>query len=745
MGRTTLKNAGWIVAGVLVGLCAAAPAMAAPKKAVRHPPLPQARPVLHASAAPKLLRVVPLPRTRPPAPVAAYAEVNVGLRSATLSSPTRIKPLLRPVSGPFAIARTASTSAADRAALKTVIEAARKGKDAEADAAEKTIQDPVARKLAEWVILRSDNTSPGFERYARFVNANPEWPHAPLFRRRAENALWNDQVSDAGVIAFFANVKPTTAKGRYMLAHALLNRGDRAGAAALVRQAWRYQDSSAEVESKVLDMFGGLLTRADNKARMDQRFYQDDTEAGLREAKRLGGSELAIAHAWTAVIKRTRNAPALLNEVPAAARHDPGYIFARVLWLRHENKLKEAAQLMLSAPHDADSVVDPDQWWRERRILVRDLLDHQDPRTAYKIAVEAATPKRPYYRVDKYFTAGWIALRFLHDAKTAAALFAHIARGTNNPHALSRGGYWQGRAAEAMGRHREAKKFYEMAATHTATYYGQLARARLGLSSLGLRGPPEFTPEERRILSNLEVVRAAQLLYALDQRDMLASIFAEIGESGHDIAGMAMLAEIAAKHDDGRAMVLLGEYALGRGLPLDYFAFPTFGLPHYKPIAPPLASAVAYSIARQESHFNQKVVSSAHAMGLMQVTPDACKDTAKRYKVHYSRARLLSDPIYNMQMGAAELSNLLEGYNGSYLLTFAAYNAGRGRVKQWMGVYGDPRDPKVDPVDWVERLPFSETRNYVMRVMENLQVYRARFGGGGKLKIEADLYRGRLN
>ena len=401
--------------------------------------------------------------------------------------------------------------------------------------------------------------------------------------------------------------------------------------------------------------------------------------------------------------------------------------------------------MMLTAPRDAESVVDSDQWWRERRILVRDLLDRHEPKTAYRLAVEAVTPARRVYRVDKYFTAGWIALRFLHDAKTAAALFAHIPQGTDNPYALSRGGYWQGRAAEAMGQHAQAKKFYHVAAMHTATYYGQLARARLGLSQLGLRGPPEFTHQERGVLGNLEVVRAAELLYALDQRDMLASIFAEIGQSGHDIAGMAMLAEVAAKHHDGRAMVLLGEYALNRGLPLDYFAFPTVGLPDYKPIAPPLDPAVTYSIARQESHFNQKVVSAAHAMGLMQVTPEACKDTAQRYKVSYSRSRLLSDPIYNMQMGAAELSNLLHGYNGSYLLTFAGYNAGRGRVQQWVGVYGDPRDPHVDPVDWVERLPFSETRNYVMRIMENLQVYRARFGGSGKLMIEADLYRGRTN
>ena len=280
------------------------------------------------------------------------------------------------------------------------------------------------------------------------------------------------------------------------------------------------------------------------------------------------------------------------------------------------------------------------------------------------------------------------------------------------------------------------------AAQYTAAYYGQLARARLGLKDLGLRGPPVFTQQEHEALKNLEIVRAAEILYTLGERDMLASIYAELGESGTDVAGMAMMGELAAKNGDGRAMVFLGEYAYGRGLPLDYYAYPTVGLPDYQPIAPPIEAAVAYSIARQESHFNQKVVSSANAMGLMQVTPAAGIDTAAKFKVTYNRERLLKDPVYNMQMGAAELSNLFTGYNGSYILTFAGYNAGRGRVKQWIAAYGDPRDPRIDPVDWVERIPIAETRNYVARIMENLQVYRARFGGGTKLVIEADLKRG---
>jgi soluble lytic murein transglycosylase len=723
-------------------------------------PLPRPRPPIQAGKqaavtipAKPTSSTAPLPQRRPsvtsvPANnggLSSFAQANVGLRGAIPETRAFFKPLARPTSGPFAIAPTAATSEADIAAVKRVIEAARKGKEAEANAAEASISDPVARKLAEWVILRSDNTNPTFQRYAAFVEANPSWPHSPLFRRRAENALWNDGVDDRTVRAFFARQQPATAKGRYMLARTLLAQGDRDGAAALVRYAWRNDDASAEVEKRVLEMFGGMFTSADHKARMEQRFYADDVAAGLRASERLGGDQVAIGKARAAVLRRAGNAKALLDAVPASAQNDAGYIFARVQWLRLNNKPEDAGRLILTAPKNPQVLYNLDQWWLERRLLVRQLLDGRDAHAAYSVAREAAPPMKGFYRVDAHFTAGWVALRYLHDPKTAAEHFARISEGTENPHALSRAGYWQGRAAEAMSQHEQAKAFYESAAQYTATYYGQLARARLGLRDLGLRGPPVFTPQEHNVLSNLEVVRAAQILYTLGERDMIASIYAEIGESGTDIAGLAILGELAGKNGDGRAMLLLGEYAYARGLPLDYYAYPTVGLPDYQPIAPPIETAVAYSIARQESHFNQKVVSSAYAMGLMQVTPAAGIDTAAKYKVTYNRDRLLKDPVYNMQMGAAELSNLFSGYNGSYILTFAGYNAGRGRVKQWIAAYGDPRDPRVDPVDWVERIPISETRNYVARIMENLQVYRARFGGGSKLVIEADIKKGGAN
>jgi soluble lytic murein transglycosylase len=223
---------------------------------------------------------------------------------------------------------------------------------------------------------------------------------------------------------------------------------------------------------------------------------------------------------------------------------------------------------------------------------------------------------------------------------------------------------------------------------------------------------------------------------------MAWTMMADLGDKSSDVGVLAMLAELTAKYRDARGMLLLGKLALARGHALDHAAFPTIGVPDYQPIGPAIEPAIVYSIVRQESWFNPKTVSSANALGLMQVTPPAGRYVTKKFNATFDQKRLLTDMVYNVQIGAAELGDLIRDYRGSYIMTFAAYNAGRGRVREWVGRYGDPRDPKVDPIDWVERIPFSETRNYVQRVMENVQVYRVRFGGTSRLLIEADLRRG---
>jgi soluble lytic murein transglycosylase len=509
-----------------------------------------------------------------------------------------------------------------------------------------------------------------------------------------------------------------------------------------VREAWRNDNFSDDLESLAIDVFRDLITAADHKARMDMRLYAEDVDGGLRSANRAGGNALVIAKARIGVIKKAGNAGALLDAVPADAHRDVGYIFSRAQYLRRADKADEAAELILSIPPDHGQMLDSDQWWVERRLVARKLIDLGDVKGAYRIARDAAIPSKDNYRAESQFTAGWIALRFLNDPATALVHFAKVGQGNSNPITLSRAGYWQGRAAEALGRNNEARAHYEAAARYSTAYYGQIARARLGHKDIVVRPAPEPMPERRDTAARLEVAHAIELLYAIDERDLIAGSLADLGERSTDVAALAAIGDVAARSKDARAMLLLGKSALGRGLPLEHYAFPTIGLPDYRAIGPEIEPAVAYAIARQESTFNPKIISSARAMGLMQVTPEAARYVTKKFSAPYDEKRLMSDQIYNVQLGAAELGDLIVDYRGSYILTFAGYNAGRGRVKEWIARYGDPRDPKVDPIDWVEQIPFSETRNYVQRVLENLQVYRVRFGGSSKLLIEADLHRG---
>jgi soluble lytic murein transglycosylase len=652
--------------------------------------------------------------------------------------------LAAPIASPrFAAATTDHTSGIDVAQLKEAVAAARNRNIAQASELQKTITDPLARKVVEWMILRSDESeSIELSRYTAFLAENSSWPSIGLLRRRAEATLWADRLDPAYVRAFFAKDRPLTTKGKFALARALLLQGDRAGAQALVREAWRNDPFQSDLETIALDVFKDLITPADHKARMDMRLYAEDAEGGLRAANRAGGNAPAIARARIAVIKKAANAKALLDAVPADARSDVGLIFSRVQLLRRGEKASEAAQLILSVPQDHGQAIDADQWWIERRLIGRKLLDAGDAKTAYRIARDAALPSRENYRGEQQFTAGWIALRYLKDPATALGHFAKIAHATHNPITLARSGYWQGRAAETLGRKEEARAHYEAAARYSTAYYGQIARARLGYKDIVVRAPPEVPVERREQLARLEVVRAMELLYAIGERDLVAFALADLGERSSDAVALAAIGEVAARHEDARAMLLLGKAALGRGLPLDHYAFPAMGIPEYRAIGPALDLAVVYAIARQESTFNPKTVSSARAMGLMQVTPAAARYVAQKFHAPYDEKRLLSDQVYNVQLGAAELADLFADYRGSYLLTFAGYNAGRGRVKEWIAKHGDPRDPKVDPIDWVEQIPFAETRNYVQRVLENLQVYRVRFGGSAKLLIEADLRRG---
>jgi len=627
----------------------------------------------------------------------------------------------------------------DAFSAKLAIAAYRRGDLALGDAYASTAETETGRAALEWVAIRMDSHGAGFKRITAFLKVHPDWPSAPWLRRLSEEALYADKQGMGLISSYFSKANPATIPGRLALARLDRNEGRTEDAAALVRAVWREGEFGAAFEARVIAEFGGLLGTADHKFRADRAFYREDRGRLMRAAARAGGDEVALAKAEAAVLEGAHNAEALLGALPEKLKADPSYLFARIHLLRRMDKpekLAEAARLMLSAPRDPALLVDGDAWWVERRLIARKLLDEGHPEMAYRICAEHSAVSAEM-RIEAEFHAGWIALRFLDDPTRAAPHFATAAAIAAMPASVARAAYWQGRTAQALGDAAAAESAYAQAAVHSTTYYGQLARAKLHLNDLALRETRRLATGEERDL----VIRVAEFLYAMGERDLALPLVSDAARGLTDIAQMAALGKVVENGHDARAALILGKIATQRGYPLDDFAFPTFGVPYYQPVAHSADRSIVYAIARQESAFAQTATSTAGAKGLMQLMPATARRTAEHEGIPLDMSKLNTDGSLNARIGAAHLGELLSEMRGSYALTFAAYNAGGKRVKEWIAEHGDPRHSDVDPVDWIERIPIAETRDYVQRIIENMQVYRARFGHAAPPIDEAELAR----
>ena len=599
----------------------------------------------------------------------------------------------------------------------------RKASVAQGDEFSNTVSNPLLRVALEWVAVRFDPREAGIERLQAFVAMHPGWPNTPWLNRRIEELEVSAIHGPAAVLARFDGKRPLTLFGRLALARAELATGNPLEAAIVVRDIWRNEDVDAGEETAILKEFGALIARDDHKFRADRLLYKEQVQPALRAAALAGPDVKLLASARAAVINQSSAADAAIAAVPKSLANDTGLTFARIQKARRAGRIGDAADLMVSATHDPALLVNGDEWWVERRLIARKLLDAGDPSRAYAICSgHGATSDAS--TIEAEFHAGWIALRFLGDAKTAAAHFARAAASAGTPISRARVAYWQARAAEAGGDGEGAAKLYALAADEPISFYGQLAGARIGRTAIDLRQPATTVGgDDRR-----EAIRVVEQLYGLGERDVALPLALEIAKTETSDAQLAALARILTEANDARATLRVGKLATQRGQALDETAFPTFGIPGYQPLGNSADRAVVYAIARQESEFDPRSVSSAGAKGLMQLIASTARQTATKFGVGFDDTRLLSDAAYNAQIGAAHLGQLLAQQRGSYILTFAAYNAGSGRVQEWIETYGDPRKPGVDPIDWIERIPFTETRNYVQRVYENMQIYRSRFG-----------------
>ena len=670
------------------------------------------------------------------APAAQPASTGIPSQTPQMDFVSILKPLLN-----------YEISAADEANLKEAIRLAFKG-DSGAQALTAKIKDDAARKLAIWYAYKSGGGDVSADAIEQFRLANPQWPGQDELRERAETALLLDDATPEEVKTFFKDSPPVTGAGKAALGGATLPDNE-AEARVLVVSAWRDYQLNAAVEKKILARFGTMLTADDYRARVDRLLYPDNqsaAEAALRVSKLLSAQEQKKIAARIAVLKRGSNAGKLLDALPASATQgDVGLLFNRIQWLRRKDRDEEAWKMLLDAPTEPDKLLDLQNWWVERRVNCRAALNAGKPQIAYEIAAEHG-PLTGDALVESEFLAGWIALRFLSEPRPALGHFIALRAAAKSSKHVALAEYWLGRTALAVGDRGNALVHFHAAAKYPQYFYGQLGRQALDAKPATLEVTPTKLPTQADINNFFanDAVRAIGIALAADMDQVTPQFYLALSRKLTNPAEVVLLAELARLSGNPQISLRLSKIAFNRDLPVGDYALPIGVMPEIKSLlAERVDPALVHALSRQESEFNAGAKSPVGASGLMQLMPGTAKAVAKAYKVKFQAAQL-TNPAYNMQLGEAHLGALIDSYSGSYFLSLAAYNAGGGRVQEWMKAFGDPRDPDVDPIDWIERIPFTETREYVVKIMETVQLYRSRLAGPKEaLQLVQDLDRGR--
>ncbi|QEX16719.1 lytic transglycosylase [Hypericibacter terrae] len=596
-------------------------------------------------------------------------------------------------------------------------------------------KEKLPAKMIQWLDLIRPGPGRSFDEITRFMRDNPDWPGQISLQQAGERAMPADY-GIAETLAWFKGRKPQTIEGTIALGRAYAASGLRDDAARVVRAGWIELSINPDKEQAYLDQFGSFLRPQDHLARLDHLLWAGDADDARRAMARVDDDHRKLAEARIRLMTGGPNVDNVVAAVPKSLQNDPGLIYDRARFKRRNDDDVGAAAL-LDPPPPTNPY--PVLMWKEYEYAARHALERGDISVAYRLA-EAHGADDGAVFADGEFLAGWIALRFLNEFKTGYDHFTRLYAGVGSAISKGRGAYWAGRAAEEMGEKALAQEWYKKAAESLSSYYGQLAAQRLGTAD-GLSFPrlPKITNEGKAKFEKLELVRLVRMLGELDEADRCRSFLLRLTERAKEPAEYRMIADLAddiGRRDYG---VAVAKQARTQGVELLDYLYPMQALP----AGDNPEDALILAVIRQESAFDQKATSSAGALGLMQLMPRTAKQIAKKLQLPYSDAKLTKDPSYNIKLGRAYLGDLVNGFDGSYILAIASYNAGPARVQSWMSEFGDPRDRGVDAIDWIETIPFSETRNYVQRVLENLQVYRHRLNGKTEiaLSLEQDLGR----
>lgn len=645
-------------------------------------------------------------------------------------------------------------SAEDAKRIKEAVSAASKANMVRFLELKAEVSDPVAIKLLDWVRLRYGYGEAA--EFRAFLDANPLWPDRTMLTQRMEEALFTQGGSASSIKEIFKTTPPQTGIGKAALASAYLAEGNKEEARRHAADAWRNYQMPGTLETGFLERFRDLLSAADHKWRFDRMVTDDVRWEGNRKDRAafaarvvplLPAAEQAKAKARLAVFNKAGNA----KELMAALTDDPkdtGLAYHRIQLLRKADKHEEAAKLILSYSPDPEKIAELDEWWAERRQIAYQLLKQKKFKAAYEL-VKDAGPLSVNPLKEQTFMAGWLAFRRLKDNAAAERHFNDLAKAADGPLSRAKAAYWLGRVADARKDKDAARAAYESAAKEPDTFHGQLAMKAIDPKRTRLEITPPKLPSDAQIkkFNDLDAVKAVVLakkagLSREYTRGFLTSL--RIGLPSEEEAGM--IAHLAESIGDTQMALRVAKSAIARGDNLITYGYPLHPFPAYTPLRDPPELAFLLGIARQETEFEPQTVSGAGAKGLLQVMTITAKHICRDYKIKCDIPRLLSDKSYNAMIASAYIADRMEEFGGSYVLGLAGYNAGPGRARQWVREYGDPRDPNIDPLDWIESIPITETREYVTKVLSNIQMYRARLNDGeNALLIDKDLQRARGN
>lgn len=589
----------------------------------------------------------------------------------------------------------------------------------------------IGQDVIEWMRLRDGQGT--LTDYEGFVARHRDWPGLALLRQKGEVAVARSS-TPGRVIAWFGAAAPATPTGSMALIRALDATGQVEAAAAEARRAWVAMAFDAGEEEAFLTLAGNAV-KGTHGARMDRLLWDARLVEARRMLPRVDAGTRALAAARIALMAGEDGVNAKIAAIPAALAGDPGLAHDRFQWRMDKGMYDTAAELILERSAAA-TLGDPAAWAKRRASLARELNEQGQTRTAYRIAAGHGLTSGQDF-ADLEFLSGFIALRRLNDPATALQHFRRLQAAVSTPISLSRALYWQGRALEAAGDAAGASATLEEAAQYQSAYYGLLAAERLGLAlDARLVEGTRAADWAQATFARSTVFAAGQALAEAGDRNLAKRFFLHLAE-GLAAPELAQLAEAAREMGEPHIALVVAKQAAEQGAILPDAYFPVVGM---VPDNLSVSRALALSIARRESEFDPAVVSPAGAMGLMQVMPGTAKEMAKETGQPYAKGRLTGDPAYNVSLGAAYLKKLVDEFGPAVALVAAGYNAGPGRPRRWVQAFGDPRDPSVDVVDWVEMIPISETRTYVMRVAESLVIYRARLKGeAGPVRLTSEL------